>query len=174
MGDKIRKSVPKVSSEKILSDRSMKQESIQVRPISLLPTPMGCGMFLSDGEKVVLLYIDPSIGASMNEVLSEEESERPQTHDFFHSFIEAVGGEMIGAYIVREEDEVFYAMATFQVENEVSEKKIVQLDCRPSDCISMALRADIPIFFLKEVWEKQPDMSDLLENLNHQIDQIDE
>ena len=109
----------------------MRKESIQVRPISLLPTPMGCGMFLSDGEKVVLLYIDPSIGASMNEVLSGEIPERPQSHDFFHSFVDAIGGEMIGAYVVREEDEVFYAMATFQVENEALEKKIVQLDCRP-------------------------------------------
>ena len=74
---------------------------------------------------------------------------------------------------MREEDEVFYGMATFQIENEVAEKKIVQLDCRPSDCVSMALRADLPIFFMKDVWEKQPDMSDLLGNLRRQLDQID-
>lgn len=152
----------------------MKKESVKVHPISLLPTPMGCGMFLSDGDKVVLLYIDPSIGASMNEILSEQAPERPQSHDFFHSFLGAVGGEMIGAYIVREEDEVFYAVATFQIENEVSEKKIVQLDCRPSDCISMAIRADLPIFFIKEVWDRQRDMSSLLEELKQQIDQVDD
>jgi len=152
----------------------MRKESIQVRPISLLPTPMGCGMFLSDGEKVVLLYIDPSIGASMNEVLSGEIPERPQSHDFFHSFVDAIGGEMIGAYVVREEDEVFYAMATFQVENEALEKKIVQLDCRPSDCISMAIRSETPIFFIKEVWDRQPDMSVLLEDLKQQIDEAGE
>jgi len=81
---------------------------------------------------------------------------------------------MIGAYIVREEDEVFYASATFQMKNEVMDKKIVQLDCRPSDCISMAVRADIPIFFIKEVWERQPDMSHLLEELKKQIDEGDE
>lgn len=152
----------------------MKKESVQVRPITLLPTPMGCGMFLSDGEKVILMYIDPSIGASMNDVLREEEPPRPQSHDFFHTFMESMGAEMIGAYIVREEDEVFYASATFQMKNEVMDKKIVQLDCRPSDCISMAVRADIPIFFIKEVWERQPDMSHLLEELKKQIDEGDE
>lgn len=148
----------------------MKKESVQVRPISLLPTPMGCGMFLSDGDKVVLMYIDPAIGASMNDVLGEEKAERPQSHDFFHSLTDAFGAEMIGAYIVKEVEEVFFAMATFQIANEVMEKKIVQVDCRPSDCISMAVRAKTPIFFIKEVWDKQLDMSDLLEELKSQMD----
>ena len=148
----------------------MKKESIQIYPTSLLPTPLGCAMFLSDGDKVVLMYIDPSIGASMNDALRKEKAERPQSHDCFHSIINAFGGEMIGAHLVKEEDEVFYAIATFQIVNEVMEKKIVQVDCRPSDCISMAVRADIPIFCVREVWEKQPDMSHLLEELNAQID----
>ena len=106
----------------------------------------------------------------MNDVLSEEKPERPQSHDFFHSVVDAFGGEMIGAYIVREEDEVFYAMATFQIENKVMAKKIVQVDCRPSDCISMAVRAELPIFFIREVWDRQPDMSGLLDELKAQID----
>jgi len=152
----------------------MKKESVQVSPISLLPTPMGCGMFLGNEDKVILMYIDPSIGASMNELLSGQEPERPQSHDFFHSFVESMGAEMIGAYIVDEQQEIFYAFATFQVENEVMEKKLVQLDCRPSDCISMAVRAEIPIFFLKEVWDRQPDMSALLEDLKKQIDEDEE
>jgi len=72
---------------------------------------------------------------------------------------------------VKEENEVFFARATFQVENEALAKKIVQLDCRPSDCISMAVRANIPVFFVKEVWDRQPDMSKLLEDLKKQIDE---
>jgi len=150
------------------------QETVIVNPVSLLPTPMGCGMFLSDGDKIVLLYIDPSIGASMNDVLSGQTSERPQSHDFFHMIIESFGARMTNACIVDEKDEVYYAMASFQIENEVSEKKIVQVDCRPSDCISMAIREKIPVRFVKHVWDRQQDMSGLLDELKQQLDDLDE
>lgn len=151
----------------------MKAPMVEIKPITLIPTPMGCAMFLGDGDKVILMYIDPSIGASMNDVLRGEKPERPQTHDLFYSFMQGFGVEMIGAYIMSEEDEVFFAQAVFQIQNEVSEKKIVQMDCRPSDCISMAVRNETPIFFNEAVWQRQPDMSELLENLKEQIEESD-
>jgi uncharacterized protein len=51
------------------------------------------------------------------------------------------------------------------------ERKIVQIDCRPSDCISMAVRAEIPIFFEKNLWHRQPDLSGLLRDLKSQIEE---
>jgi uncharacterized protein len=65
----------------------MKKEVVQIYPVSLLPTPMGCAMFLGDGNKVICMYIDPSVGASLNDFLNNHEPERPQSHDFFHSLI---------------------------------------------------------------------------------------
>jgi len=150
------------------------KKTIIVKPISLLPSPVGCGMFLSDGKKVVLVYIDPSIGASMNDVLAESDPPRPQSHDFFNNVIKGFGGKMISACIIDEKDEVYYALATFEVSNELLEKKIVQVDCRPSDCISMALRQEVPIHFVKSVWDRQSDSGDLLDDLRDQIEKLDE
>ena len=152
----------------------MKPKTIEVQPVTLIPTPMGTAMFLSDGDKVILMYIDPSIGASMNDVLRGETPERPQSHDFFYNFMEGLGVKLVGCYIVKEEEEVFYAQAVFKMENEVKEKKILQLDGRPSDCISLAVRFNQPIRFVEDVWERQPDMSELLENLKQQIDNADD
>jgi len=152
-----------------------KNAAIKVEPVALIPTPVGCAMFLGDGEKVILIYIDPAIGASINDHLSGVEPPRPMTHDLIANMIEGIGGRMSGAYVVKEEDEVFFATIVITVENEVQEKRILQLDCRPSDCIALAVRMDVPVYFLKEVWEKQADMGHLLEELKrHSEEQSEE
>jgi len=149
------------------------KETVTVDIVTLLPTPVGCAMFLSDGDKVVLIYIDPSIGASMNDALSEVEPPRPQTHDFLNKILKGFGARMLSACIIDENEEVYYAVATFEIRNEALERKIVQVDCRPSDCLSMAIRQDVPIQFRKSVWESQSDSSGLLEDLKAQIEKLD-
>lgn len=148
----------------------MKKPLVEIRPISLFPTQNGCAMFLSGGGKVVLIYIDPSIGMSMNDILSGEKPQRPQTHDFFQQFVDAIGGKMTKAVILKEEQEVFYSIAEFQVVNEVMHRKVVQIECRPSDSISMAIRAEIPIFCDADVWAKQKDRSDMLADLRSEFE----
>ncbi|MGC6464286.1 MAG: bifunctional nuclease family protein [Akkermansiaceae bacterium] len=141
---------------------------IRVEPIALLPTQAGCAVFLGDGRKVIVFYIDPSIGASINAVLSGATPPRPLSHDLFSQSLEAFGAKVNRAVIVRREDEVFYARLFLTAENEIMEKKIVELDARPSDCIALAVRSEAPIFVLDEVWEELEDMTGVLEELRNQ------
>ena len=53
-------------------------------------------------------------------------------------------------------------------ENEIMEKKIIDADARPSDCIALAVRQEAPIMFVKSVWDEQADMSHILEELRQQ------
>ena len=39
---------------------------VRVEPIALMPTPAGCAVFLGDGHKAIVFYIDLAIGASIN------------------------------------------------------------------------------------------------------------
>jgi len=41
-----------------------------------------------------------------------------------------------------------------RAENEVQQKKIVELDARPSDCIAMATQQKAPIYVSQEVWDE--------------------
>ena len=50
---------------------------VRVEPVALLPTPAGCAVFLGDGKKVIVFYIDPAIGASINAVLAWDNSPAP-------------------------------------------------------------------------------------------------
>jgi bifunctional DNase/RNase len=45
------------------------------------------------------------------------------------------------------------------------EKKIVELDARPSDCIAMAIQQSSPIYVSREVWDEVEDRSDVLRSL---------
>lgn len=140
---------------------------VRVEPVALLPTPSGCAVFLGDGEKIILIYIDPSIGASINIALQQEKAPRPLTHDLFHGVLGAFGAEVKHVIIVKAEGDVFYASLVLEVENEMLQKKIVELDARPSDSIALAVRDSAPIYVLEAVWSELNDVSDLLEDMKN-------
>lgn len=140
----------------------MKKKLIRIEPIALLPTPSGCALFLGDGEKTILIYIDPSLGASINLVLQGEKAPRPLTHDLFNDFVEAFGAKVTRMVIVNAEDDVYFARLFIEGENELTQKKIVELDARPSDCIALCVRANAPMYVLASVWSELKDVSSLL------------
>jgi bifunctional DNase/RNase len=124
----------------------MKQEMVKVEPVALLPTPSGCAVFLGSDEKVILIYIDPSIGAAINMSLQQEKAD----------------------------GDVVFARLFLQVENELMERKIVELDARPSDSIALAVRDSAPIYVLKSVWSELNDVSGLLEDMKNSQPESDE
>ena len=61
--------------------------------------------------------------------------------------------------------ETYFARLILSAENEVCEKKIVELDGRPSDCIALAISQRAPIYVSREVWDEVDDHSDALRDL---------
>jgi len=140
----------------------------RVEPIALMPTQAGCAVFLGDGHKVISFFIDPAIGVSINAVLAGQQPERPLTHDLFLMTLESFGAKLLRVMIIRMQGEVYFARAIFQMENEVQEKKIVELDARPSDCIALAVRVHAPMYVLTELWNSLPDVSETLEEMRRE------
>lgn len=143
----------------------------RVEPIALMPTQAGCAVFLGDGHKVISFFIDPSIGASINAVLAGQKPERPLTHDLFLMTLETLGASLQRAVIVKMQGEVYFARVIFQMENEIQEKKIVELDARPSDCIALAVRVHAPIYVVTELWDSLADVSETLEEMRREGEQ---
>jgi len=140
----------------------------RVEPIALLPTQAGCAVFLGDGEKVISFFIDPSIGVSINAVLAGQKPERPLTHDLFLMTLESFGAQLQRVVIVDMKEEVYFARVIFHVENEIQEKKIVELDARPSDSIALAVRVNAPIYVVTALWASLTDVSDTLEEMRRE------
>ena len=135
---------------------------VRVEPIALLPTQAGCAVFLGDGVKAIVFYIDPGIGSAINLSLSGQLPPRPLTHDLYLLTLEAFGARVSRAVIVRMEDEIYYARLILEAQNEIMEKKIIELDARPSDCLAITVRCGAPFYVLKSLWDSLEDMSGTL------------
>lgn len=146
---------------------------VRVEPIALMPTQAGCAVFLGDGNKVIVFYIDPAVGASINFILSKQKVPRPLTHDLFLLTLKGFGARVSRAVIVRMKDDVYYARLILEAENEIMERKIVELDARPSDCLAMTVRCGAPFYVVRTLWESLNDMSQALEEMRKQADDAD-
>ncbi len=138
---------------------------VQVQPIALLPTQAGCAVFLGDGKKSIVFYIDPAIGSAINASLAGQTPERPLTHDLFLSTLELFGAKVTRAILVKVENGVYHARLFMEAENEVMEKKIIEIDSRPSDAIALVVRCGAPFYVLRGVWDQLEDMSSVLDEM---------
>lgn len=138
---------------------------VRVEIIALMPTQAGCAVFLGDGSKAILFYIDPAVGLSINTVMSGQKSPRPLTHDLYMLTIGAFGGKVLRTVINKVDGDVFHARLILEAENEIMERKIIELDARPSDCLAIAARAEAPIYVTREVWNSLEDRQPLLEQM---------
>jgi bifunctional DNase/RNase len=138
---------------------------VRVEPIALLPTQAGCAVFLGDGTKSIVFYIDPSVGASINVSLSNQHPQRPLTHDLYLLTLGAFGAKVSRAVIVNMENEIYYARLILEAENEIMERKIIELDARPSDCLALAVRCGAPFYVVRSLWDRLDDMSGVLEDM---------
>jgi bifunctional DNase/RNase len=138
---------------------------IRVEIIALMPTQAGCAVFLGDGAKAILFYIDPAVGLSINTVMSGQKIPRPLTHDLYMLTLGAFGGKVLRTVINKVDGDVFYARLILEAENEIMERKIIELDARPSDCLAIAARAEAPIYVTREVWDALEDRQPLLDQM---------
>lgn len=141
---------------------------VRVELVALLPTQAGCAVFLGDGSKVILIYIDPAVGLSINTAMTGQKPPRPLTHDLYMLTLQAFGAQVSRVIIHAVDGDVFFARLILTAENEIMERKIIELDARPSDCFAIAARAGAPLFVTREVWESLDDRSSILEQMKIQ------
>lgn len=140
---------------------------VRVEIIALMPTQAGCAVFLGDGAKAILFYIDPAVGLSINTVMSGQKMPRPLTHDLYMLTLEAFGAKVSRMVINKVHGEVFHARLIIEAENEIMERKIIELDARPSDCLAISARAGAPIYVTKTVWDSLEDRQPLLDQMKN-------
>ena len=119
----------------------MKNAVVEVQLKATLPTNGGCAVFLGNDDKVFVIYVDQMVGAAIMMFLKEITKERPQTHDLFGHALSALGAKVQRVVINDFNDGVFFGRLIPAAENELTEKKIIEIDARPSECIAMATQA---------------------------------
>ncbi len=97
---------------------------------------------LSDGgDRNLPIFIGLWEAVSINSAKNKEILSRPFTHDLFLDLIVKFSITVHYLQIDSLEDGVYYAQLVLSAEHHKE-----YLDCRPSDGIALALRADVPLF----------------------------
>lgn len=71
---------------------------------------------------------------------------RPLTHDLIVRTVEGMGGDIQDILINDLQDHTYYAKLRIRLDGE-----LVEIDCRPSDAIAVAVTARVPIWVAEDV-----------------------
>jgi bifunctional DNase/RNase len=141
------------------------KSAIPVQIRALIPTNAGTAVFLGNDEKVFTIYIDQAIGAAIGLYLNSVEKERPLTHDLLASVLTSLGAKVERVVINDFRNGIYYGRLIITAENELQQRKIIEIDARSSDCMAMAALQKSPIYVSGIVWDEVEDMQPLLEKL---------
>ncbi|NJL98016.1 MAG: bifunctional nuclease family protein [Synechococcaceae cyanobacterium SM2_3_2] len=105
-------------------------------------------VILRDGSerRALPIWVGRAEANAILQALEDQKPVRPMTHDLMLSSWETWGIEVERIVIHALLDNTFFAVLTTRQ----GEKK-QEIDCRPSDAIAIALRANVPIWTVEEV-----------------------
>ena len=113
-----------------------------MQPVVLL-TPLDAG----DGPRTLVpIWVGAQEAASISIAVSGEDPPRPLSHDLMKRLLDTVGATVDRVDVTRIEDGTFFAQLGL-----TTALGHVELDCRPSDAIALALRVGAPLFVAESV-----------------------
>jgi len=144
------------------------KEVIEIGIRAVIPTATGCALFLGNEEKVFVIYMDPLVGHAIGLLINGTKSERPLTHDLMGLLLAALGAKVERIIINDLKGATYYGRMIVSVENELQQRKVIELDARPSDCLAMAAQQKAPIYVTRAVWDEVEDMSEVLRKMSEE------
>lgn len=145
----------------------MDNQVVSVSVKGVMPTSSGCAVFLGNGAKTFVIYVDQGIGEAIQRAVDNVQTDRPMTHDLMLSMLDGLGAEVERIVINHVDGGTFFARIILSMENELGHK-IIELDARPSDSIVMALASTKPIYVAKTVIDSVDDMTEILAKILEQ------
>ena len=104
-------------------------------------------------EKKFAIYTDPASGKAMQMYLAETEKMRPYTHDLMNMVFRGLDIKIRQIVINDLQDTIYFARIYF--EQKMGDiLHILEVDARPSDCITLALINKTPVFCTRDVLDR--------------------
>lgn len=152
----------------------MNREVIEAQVRAVLPLEGSFAVFLGNSEKTFVIYVDESVGTAISMFMRGISKDRPLTHDLLGSVLLAFGAKVERVIINHVEGSVFHARMILSASNELHQRKLIELDARPSDSIAMAVQQGAPLFVARKVWDTVEDVTDTLAEIEKRgLDQTD-
>jgi bifunctional DNase/RNase len=138
----------------------MSKPVVEVHIRAIAATSGGCAVFLGNEDKVFVMFVDQSVGMAITMFMQGMKKERPLTHDLIANILRALGAKIERVIVNDLKRGTYFARLVLSAENESQQKKIIEIDARPSDCIAMATAQDAPIYVSLDVWDEVEDMTE--------------
>jgi uncharacterized protein len=104
---------------------------------------------VEDENRYLPIWIGQAEARSILFKLQNQEFVRPLTHDLALSLVNELGASMERITVTELKDSTFFASVGLEIEG-----RTVEVDCRPSDAIALAIRSGAEIFASDEVIEE--------------------
>jgi uncharacterized protein len=132
----------------------MSKPVVEVKVRAVAATSGGCAVFLGNEDKVFVMFVDQSVGTAIAMFIQGAQKERPLTHDLLANILRALGAKIERVIVNDLKRTTYFARLVLSAENESQQKKIIEIDARPSDCIAMAIQQRAPIYVSLDVWNQ--------------------
>ena len=102
-----------------------------------------------DSDRYLPIWIGPAEADAIAVKLQDLSVPRPLTHDLLRTVIDTLGASVKHILVNDLQNDTFFAKISLQTNGTSQE-----IDCRPSDAVALAVRAQVPIFVEEAVLDK--------------------
>src|SRR4249919_1773406 len=99
-----------------------------------------------DGERSFPIVIGIFEATSIDRRVKGIPNPRPLTHDLVTGVVDSLGGEIQDIFISELREHTYFAKLRVRKDGE-----LIEIDCRPSDAIALAVTARVPIYVSEDV-----------------------
>ncbi|MGQ0810838.1 MAG: bifunctional nuclease family protein [Nitrospiraceae bacterium] len=118
---------------------SLPPSQVTIADVQVRLSDHGPVVLLKAEGKIVPIFVDATVAASIQGALTGEKLPRPMSHDLMHTILETFGGKVTQTVITLKEGTYFGALTvTFKDQTKV-------FDSRSSDSIALAVHFKAPI-----------------------------
>ena len=103
-----------------------------------------------NGKRLLPIVIGILEATAIKMEISGYQPPRPLTHDLLNHTIQELGATLAQIVVIKLEQNIFYAKLIL----ETGDKRIVEVDARPSDSIALAVRAKSPIYVSRTILDQ--------------------
>ena len=124
----------------------------------------------ANADRYLAIWIDSYMAEQITFALQEVEVARPMSHDLMKQIIQTLNARIIRVEVVELKNEVFYGNIVVETDSGYE----INIDSRPSDALSLAVRANVPVLVSKKVMDEagivpEEDLSEQVSRFREQM-----
>jgi bifunctional DNase/RNase len=121
---------------------------MKIRGLMVDPSTNAPIVILKDvqGDTVLPIWVGLYEANAIALEVEKATTPRPMTHDLLKNLVQGLNATVQRVVVTELKNDTFYAVLWLEQDGEQ-----VTIDCRPSDALALALRADCPIFVNEDV-----------------------